>query len=106
MSEQDDDPLLRDLARLPARPIDDLTGERVRRRAQAILDEERRLAARPWLRSATRVWSRAVAPALLAGSVGFYLWWSVSFTAALYGSNAPREARRARPAGVMLASRR
>jgi hypothetical protein len=99
MSEEEDDPLLRDLARLPARPIDDLTGERVRRRAQAILDGERQLRARPWL----RVWSRSVAPALLAGAVGFYLWWSVSFTAALYGTNDHREARRMNHAASTIA---
>jgi hypothetical protein len=106
MSAGEDDPLLRDLARLPARPVDDLTGERVRRRAQAILDGERRLAARPWLRPAANLWSRGLAPALLLGAVGVYLWWAVSFTSALYGERAPREARRARPAGVLLASTR
>jgi hypothetical protein len=72
-----EDPLLSELGALPVRPIDDLTGERVRRRAQELLDGERRRAARPWMRVAV--------PAVLASAVAVYLWWAFSFTAALYG---------------------
>ncbi len=75
-----EDPLLRELGALPTRAIDDLMAERVRRRAHAVLEEEGRLAARPWLQAA-----RVAVPAVLASAVAVYLWWAVSFTAALYG---------------------
>ncbi len=83
--KDEEDPLLRELRGLPTRGIDDVTGERVRRQAQAVLDGERRLARRPWLRPAARAWGRVGAPALLASAVAVYLWWAFSFTAALYG---------------------
>jgi hypothetical protein len=70
----------RRLAGLPAPALDDLTAERVRKRAQAELAHERGLAARP----VARVWSRFVTPTLLAGAVASYLFWALQVSAALY----------------------
>ena len=80
----DDDPLLRQLAELPAQRPDDLHFARVRRQAQAVLAEERRLAAHPWMRPVDRLWNRLVVPTLLAGTIGTYLTWAVQFSAQLY----------------------
>lgn len=80
-----DDELSQELRQLPPRDLDDLTAERVRRRAQAVLTEERRLAERPWLVPVAHAWSRVISPALVAGAVGGYLVWAVTFVSALYG---------------------
>ena len=92
MSHQDEkhppapavDALLARLAELPTVPPDDLQRARVRRVTLAALAEERRLAGRPMVRVATRAWSGAILPVLLAGTVGVYLVWAVRFSAALY----------------------
>jgi len=73
------------LKELPSRSPDDLHGERVRRRAQAALTDERKLAARPWLRPAVRVWQRAVVPGFCVGATAMYLFWALNFSARLYG---------------------
>ena len=83
-SPDDADALLARLAELPAIEPDDLRLARVRRAAHAALAEERRLLDRPWLRPVARAWSRAIVPALLAGTVGVYLVWAVRFSAGLY----------------------
>ncbi|HEX2573128.1 MAG TPA: hypothetical protein VH877_26505 [Polyangia bacterium] len=80
----DNDPLLRQLAELPAERPDDLTYARVRRRALAALAEERRMTQHPWLRPAQTVWQRAIMPTLLAGTIGAYLTWAVQYSANLY----------------------
>ena len=82
--ETENDPLLGQLAELPAERPDDLTYARVRRRALAVLAEERRMAQHPWLRPVQTVWQRAVLPTLLAGTVGAYLLWAVQYSAQLY----------------------
>lgn len=63
------DPLLD----LPAVAPDDLHAERVRRRAQATLSDERKLMSRPWLRPVSRVWSRAIVPTFCVGATAMYL---------------------------------
>ena len=80
----DDDELAKELSHLPPRDLDDLAAERVRRRAQSVLAAERRLAERPWLVPVAHAWSRVVAPVLVAGAVGGYLTWAVTFVGALY----------------------
>jgi hypothetical protein len=80
----ENDPLLAELGRLAPRDADDLHAERVRRRAQAILAEERRLLERPWLRAARRAFQQAIAPTAVAGTVAVYLIWAFSFVGALY----------------------
>ena len=91
-----EDPLLERLHQLPLVPfdgsldgpvpgsLDDLSAERVRRRAQAVLAAEKRLAARPWLIPVERVWSRALYPALVTSAVGSYLFWAFRTAADLY----------------------
>ena len=69
------------LARLPRAEVDDLTGERVRRRAQAELGRARSLGR---LAPAADVWSRVVTPLLLASACGIYLIWAVRAAEALY----------------------
>jgi hypothetical protein len=82
--DTENDPLLRQLAELPAERPDDLTHARVRRRALAALAEERRLAQHPWLRPVQVAWRRAVMPTLLTGAIGAYLTWAVGYSALLY----------------------
>ena len=82
--DREDDPLLRQLAELPAERPDDLTYARVRRRALAALGEERRVARYPWLRPVEVAWRRAIMPAVLAGTIGVYLGWAVQFSSNLY----------------------
>jgi hypothetical protein len=64
-------------------PLDELKAERVRKLAQLVLDEERRLMERPVYRNALRGW-RVVEPVLLAAACVVYLTWAVSFAARLY----------------------
>jgi hypothetical protein len=79
------DELLSKLRELPApEPLDDLDAERVRRRARAVLAEERRIAERPMLAPLRRAWSHAIMPTLVAGAVGTYLYLSLSLAASLY----------------------
>lgn len=80
MKERDAEALDLQLRELPAPALDDLTVERVRRRAQGALAAERSLAAHP----VARAWSRFVTPTLLAGAVCGYLLWAVQASAALY----------------------
>lgn len=81
--DRDNDPLLRQLAELPAERPDDLTYARVRRRALAVLSEERRRVRYPWLRPVEAAWHRAVMPTLLAGTIGVYLTWAVQYSSSL-----------------------
>jgi hypothetical protein len=78
MSEDDE------LKHLPGAPLDQLWSERVRRRAQATLSDERRLIAHPLLRTAGHLWNRVAVPTLLVTACVIYVAWAVSFTAALY----------------------
>jgi hypothetical protein len=81
--DRENDPLLRQLAELPAERPDDLTYARVRRRALAALAEERRRVQHPWLRPVEAIWHRAVMPTLLAGTIGAYLTWAVQYSSRL-----------------------
>lgn len=68
---------------LPPAPMDELMAERVRRRAQAALAEERRLLAHPLRRQASRAWGR-VEPVAVAAACVVYLVWAFEFAAKLY----------------------
>jgi hypothetical protein len=74
MSDHDD--VLERLRAIERVGPDDLSAERVRRRAQAALAEEQS--------RARRLWSRVVLPALLAAACTVYVVWAVDFTARLY----------------------
>jgi hypothetical protein len=75
-----DDELDRRLRELPdPQPGGDVVA-RARRRALAVLAEERRLARSPLL----RLWSRALMPAVVVGTCGAYLVWALLFAASLY----------------------
>jgi hypothetical protein len=84
MTMPSDDEILETLRRLPARPLDPAAAERVRRRSHRVLDEERRLADRPTLRTLRRLWSGEVEPVLVAATVGGYLLWAFTAARALY----------------------
>jgi hypothetical protein len=73
---------LDDLLRaLPPRELDPRVDARVLRRAQAVLAEEPRGGLAHGL---LWLWQRAIAPALLTGTVASYLVWAVASTNALY----------------------
>lgn len=80
----DDDAVLAPLGELPRPDVDDVTRERIRRRAQAVLARERDLAARPWLRRADRAYSRVIEPLVVAATCSVYLAWALKAAAALY----------------------
>jgi hypothetical protein len=84
MTGMEDDPLRERLRELPAIAPDDLSSARLRRRALAVLAEERALAARPWLRPVAHAWGRVVMPTLVGSAVALYLMWAVEFTNSLY----------------------
>jgi hypothetical protein len=84
MTTHDDDETLARLRELPQPELDRLFAERARRTAQAVLARERRLVARPVARRAERLWSGVVEPALVAGTVGAYLFWAIRAAEALY----------------------
>jgi hypothetical protein len=69
------------LRALPAREIDPGVDARVLRRARAVLLDERESGVMSVLQ---RLWERAVAPVLVAGTVATYLVWAVQSTSALY----------------------
>jgi hypothetical protein len=68
---------------LPPAPMDELMAERVRRRAQAALADERRLLGHPLRRGAARVWGR-VEPVAVAAACVVYLVWAIEFASKLY----------------------
>jgi hypothetical protein len=75
------DPLLDQLRELPIRELDGATSQRVLRRARVVLMEDRPRGATHALRV---FWARALAPALVTGTVATYLVWAVGTAAALY----------------------
>lgn len=81
----DDDPLS-GFAALPAHDLDSAGAERIRRRAQATLARERRLAERPWLAASARAWNGTLEPALALAAVAAYLVWMVGTVAPLVSS--------------------
>ncbi|HEY3359445.1 MAG TPA: hypothetical protein VGQ83_39710 [Polyangia bacterium] len=81
---RDDEDLDRELGALPRGDLDPLRAERLRRAAQRVLAEERRLAGRPARRAAVRLWGRVLEPALVAGATGVYLVWAVQKVLSLY----------------------
>jgi hypothetical protein len=83
MRERDDD-LERELGALGRPDLDPVSAERLRRTAQRVLAEERRLAARPALRRARDLGRRVLEPALVAGVSGVYLVWAFERVLALY----------------------
>jgi hypothetical protein len=81
MTNEADEDLLALLKELPRVELDQLTSERVRRRAQEVYAEARGATQG---RTLERRWSRAWAPAFLASAAAVYLVWAVSFCASLY----------------------
>lgn len=81
MSSEDD--LLSALGSLPMADVPDELGERIQKRAHVVLAAERRLAARPGLRRASRIYSRAIEPVLVVSACVVYLGWAASVTLAL-----------------------
>ncbi len=79
-----DDKDLQRLRQLGLAQLDELKAERVRRLAQLVFADERRLMGRPWQRRAGRAWSGVIVPTLLAAACIVYLVWAVDFAAALY----------------------
>ena len=69
-----DDPLLNALAQLPKRDVDDLTGERIRRRARAVAVEE----------SSRPRWLRLFEPAAVAVVVMVYAGWAIGAASSLF----------------------
>jgi hypothetical protein len=71
------------LAALPPRDVDPWRAERIRRRAQAVLQREAELARRPWLAAAHRVYGRVLEPVLVSAVTCAYLVWALSTAYAL-----------------------
>jgi hypothetical protein len=69
------------LRALPLRTLDPELDARVLRSARAVLLEPPRGGVGRWL---TLMWERALAPALVAGTVASYLVWAVQSAGALY----------------------
>lgn len=69
------------LRALPQRELDPRADARVLRTARAVLTEE---PAAGMLQALERLWERALAPALLSGTVATYLVWAVHTAGALY----------------------
>lgn len=78
-----DDDLLSALGSLPVADAPDGVGERIRTRAHVVLAAERRLGARPGLRRASRLYSRAIEPVLVVSACAIYLSWAASVAVAL-----------------------
>ena len=64
------------LASLPAHDVDPRVGEKIRRRAQATLREERDLVGQTWTLRFRRAWD-FFEPVMSTGVVGSYLFWMV-----------------------------
>jgi hypothetical protein len=75
------DPLFDQLRALPVRELDGATSQRVLRRARMVLLEDRPRGATHAIRV---FWARALAPALVTGTVATYLFWAVGTAASLY----------------------
>lgn len=70
-----DTDLFKQLAELPTYDVSFHEAEKIRRRAQALLAQERHLATHPWLAQAAHLWNGLLEPALAAGVVSVYLAW-------------------------------
>lgn len=81
MSSEDD--LSSALASLPVSDVSTELSNRIRGRAQVVLEHEKQLARRAGFRQASRVYSRALEPALVACACAVYLYWAFSQAAAL-----------------------
>ena len=57
--------------------VEPRASERMRLRAQNVLSRERRLAQRPWLARAERIYSGGIEPLFVASTVAGYLAWAV-----------------------------
>lgn len=86
MSEpkRDDDPLLASLRELSPPEVDGRVAERVKRRAQRILAEERSLAKSPALRPFARFFADVMVPAAVVTTAGAYLFLLLRAAASLY----------------------
>jgi hypothetical protein len=73
MSNRDDED--RRIA-LPPVDVDPARAERIRRRAQRVLDDERRAMGSP-VGGLVRLWTRALEPALVTALAGSYLLWAI-----------------------------
>jgi len=83
MSEHDDDSVLSQVGALPEIDVDARVSERIRRRAQSVLAHNARLARRPWLARADRVYTRVIEPPLVLAACVIYLVWAFQNVLAL-----------------------
>jgi hypothetical protein len=82
MSSEDDLDIA--LGALPVADVDPRLAARIRGRAEVVLRHEERLAGRPGLRRASRMYSRVVEPAVVAGLCIGYVYWGLHATLALF----------------------
>jgi hypothetical protein len=78
------DDLASQLGALPTSDVGDDVARRIQGRARVVLGREARLAKRPALRGASRLYDGAVEPALVAAACFVYLWWALDQTMALF----------------------
>jgi hypothetical protein len=78
-----DDDLLDALGSLPMADVPSERAARIKGRALVVLENERRLAGRPALRRASRLYSNAIEPALVAAACIIYLHWAFSAASAI-----------------------
>lgn len=78
-----DDDLSSALGSLPVGDVPRPVADRIQGRAHVVLERERQLAERPLLRRASRIYSGAIEPTLVAGACAIYLYWAFSAAFAL-----------------------
>lgn len=81
---KEDDPLLASLRDLPPPDVDGRVAMRVKRRAQAVLSEERALMSRPVLRPFARFFADVMVPAAVVTTAGAYLFMLLRAAVSLY----------------------
>lgn len=82
MTTEDD--LASRLGSLPTADVEDAVARRIGGRARVVLGREARLAKRPGLRRASRLYDGTVEPALVATACVVYLWWALDATLAIF----------------------
>jgi len=82
MSTEDD--LASRLGALPSADVPGDVAARIQGRARVVLGREARLAKRPGLRRASRLYDGTVEPTLVAAACFVYLWWAFDATMAIF----------------------
>lgn len=82
MSSEDD--LASQLGSLPTADVEAGVARRIQGRARVVLGREARLAQRPGLRRASRLYDGTVEPTLVAAACFIYLWWALDATMAIF----------------------